>query len=66
MIVCICNRINCSKVREAVQNGARSPKQVQASHGCQFNCGKCKREISELIGEEMENSLSTSGFVAAE
>jgi len=66
MIVCVCNRINCTSVREAVRDGARSPKQVQAAKGCQFNCGKCKLEISELICDEMEKTLSSQTLVAAE
>jgi len=66
MIICICNRINCKDVRKAVQSGARAPKDVQASKGCKFNCGQCRLEISELICEEMDKSLSSQSFVAAE
>jgi len=66
MIICICNRINCKDVRKAVQKGARAPKDVQLAKGCQFNCGKCKLEISDLICDEMEKSLSSQSLVAAE
>jgi len=66
MIVCICNRINCRDVREAVQGGARAPHDVQASKGCRFNCGKCKIEIGELISDEMEKTLSSQSVIAAE
>jgi len=66
MIVCICNHLNCKAVRKAVQSGARAPKDVQMAHGCKFNCGKCKLEISELICDEMEKSLSSQPLVAAE
>ena len=66
MIVCICNRINCASVREAVRDGARAPKDVQRHQGCRFNCGKCKDEITDLICDEIENSVSSQTLVAAE
>ena len=66
MIVCICNRINCTAVREAVREGARAPKDVQQHQGCTFSCGKCKLEISDVISDEMEKSVSSQTLVAAE
>ncbi|MFN7056619.1 bacterioferritin-associated ferredoxin [Hyphomonas sp.] len=66
MIICICNRINCRSVREAVDAGARSPGAVQAHHGCRFNCGKCSGAISELIAEGAERASATLPMVAAE
>ncbi|MEO0881087.1 MAG: (2Fe-2S)-binding protein [Pseudomonadota bacterium] len=66
MIICICNNINERKIRAAVDSGARSPKDVMQKNGCDFNCGKCKCEIGELIGAEMDQHLEKLALVAAE
>lgn len=66
MIVCICNRINCRGVREALESGARSPNAVQAHHSCKFNCGKCATTIGEMICEEIDRRPSSLPMVAAE
>ena len=66
MIMCVCNRINCRSVREAVNAGARSPKAVQAHHGCRINCGKCSQSISEMISEQMDRCVSDLPILAAE
>lgn len=66
MIICICNRINCKSVREAVKAGARSPKAVQKHHGCAFNCGKCSCSIGALIAEENDKLAMPGMLVAAE
>ncbi|MBA4225752.1 MAG: (2Fe-2S)-binding protein [Hyphomonas sp.] len=66
MIICVCNRINCRSVREAVDAGARSPKAVQAHHGCKFNCGKCSTTIGEMISEKMDAQGSSLPMMAAE
>lgn len=49
MIICVCHRLNCRKVDEAIAAGAVTPKAVQAHHGNQFQCGKCKPEICERL-----------------
>lgn len=66
MIICVCNRINCRSVREAVDAGARSPKAVQAHHGCKFNCGKCSTTIGEMIAEKMDREGPALPMMAAE
>lgn len=66
MIICVCNRINCRSVREAVDAGARSPKAVQAHHGCKFNCGKCSQSIGEMIAEHMDRCVPSVPVLAAE
>lgn len=66
MIICICRRINDSGVRTAVEAGARSPEAVQAHHGCQFNCGKCRTAIGEIISESVDAQAVTPALIAAE
>ncbi len=64
MIICVCNRINSKAVREAVEAGAATPMDVQAHHGCQFNCGKCANTIGEMICEA--RVADSGGLIAAE
>jgi len=66
MIICVCNRINCRSVREAVDSGARSPKAVQAHHGCKINCGKCSTMIGEMISGHMDRRVPPGALLAAE
>ncbi len=66
MIICVCNRINCRSVREAVESGARSPKSVQAHHGCKINCGKCSTMIGDMIADHVERSGPQLQILAAE
>lgn len=66
MIICICRRINDNGVRAAVEAGARSPEAVQAHHGCEFNCGKCRTAIGEIISESVEGMPADPLMIAAE
>ena len=66
MIICICRRINDQGVREAIEAGARSPEAVQAHHGCEFNCGKCRCTIGEVISDTLDQDSAELQLVAAE
>jgi bacterioferritin-associated ferredoxin len=52
MIVCICNRITESEVREAVRSGAASPEKAYACLGCEVQCGCCLDYAQEVIDDE--------------
>jgi len=66
MIICICRRINEEGVRDAVEAGARSPEAVQAHHGGQFNCGKCRCAMGEVISDTLDSRGTELTLVAAE
>ncbi|MEL6666008.1 MAG: (2Fe-2S)-binding protein [Pseudomonadota bacterium] len=66
MIICICRRINEKGVRDAVEAGARSPEAVQAHHGCEFNCGKCRCAMGEVIADTLDPRGTELTLVAAE
>jgi len=66
MIICICRKINEQGVRSAVEAGARSPEAVQAFHGCQFNCGKCRCAMDEVIVNTIKAEPDPAFLVAAE
>jgi len=51
MIVCICNRITESEVREAASEGASTPEKAYACFGCDVQCGCCLDYAQEVIDE---------------
>ncbi len=52
MIVCVCNAITESEVREAARAGATSPDAAYARLGCEPHCGCCLDYAQELIDQE--------------
>ena len=52
MIVCVCNAITESEVREAARQGARTPEAAYARLGCEAQCGCCLDYAQEIIDEE--------------
>ena len=49
MYVCICNAINDRCVKAAAADGARRPLDVYRASGCNPQCGKCARQIREIL-----------------
>ena len=66
MIICVCRRLNEAAVNQAIDAGARAPEAVQAHHGCEFNCGRCRCAIGEMISEKMDETSEFESLVAAE
>jgi bacterioferritin-associated ferredoxin len=55
MIVCSCNVLSDSQVREtcARADGPRSPFQVYQCLGCSPQCGRCARTIRGIMDEAL-------------
>ena len=51
MIVCVCNRLNEAKVREALAAGKVTPEDVLAYHKVRKNCGRCLETIEEMADQ---------------
>jgi bacterioferritin-associated ferredoxin len=58
MIVCSCNAITESEVREAARSGATSTEAAYACLGCETQCGCCLDYAQEIIAEERGNRPS--------
>ena len=52
MIVCVCNRLTESEVRNAARAGASTPDAAVACLGCEPVCGCCLDYAQEIIEEE--------------
>lgn len=56
MIVCVCNRITESEVRQAARAGARTPEHAYARLGCEVQCGCCLDYAQEVVDQERGKS----------
>ncbi|TDO07748.1 MULTISPECIES: (2Fe-2S)-binding protein [Halomonas] len=67
MYVCLCRNVTDHQIRQAVEDGARSWREVQQQTGCGTQCGKCactgKDITREVIREEL--SLAAGGLAYA-
>jgi bacterioferritin-associated ferredoxin len=54
MIICSCNVLTDSDVREVVSgaNPPRNPCHVHRHLGCQVRCGRCVRSIRKIMDEK--------------
>jgi bacterioferritin-associated ferredoxin len=52
MIVCICNAIRETEVRQAARNGASCPTSAYRSCGKKPRCGQCFSFAREIISAE--------------
>ena len=49
MYVCICNAVTDSAIRAAVEDGARSLRDLSAQTGCSTQCGRCVPVAREVM-----------------
>ncbi|MCC7282830.1 MAG: (2Fe-2S)-binding protein [Acetobacteraceae bacterium] len=49
MIVCLCNALTDRDVRDAAARGAERVSQVYRECGCRVDCGKCAREMRDIL-----------------
>ncbi len=52
MVVCVCNAIRESQVREAARCGSTTACQVYRALGCRPKCGQCSITARAIIDEE--------------
>lgn len=52
MVVCVCNAIRESDVRDAVRSGSSHPKCAYRRLGCAVQCGQCLPFAREIIAAE--------------
>ena len=49
MIICVCRAVSDRQIRSLVQQGASSMAEVRGELGTGECCGKCSRQVRELI-----------------
>ena len=56
MYVCVCNAVTDSDVRDAVDNGVCTIRQLRQKTGCTSTCGCCKELAVEILQQAMEDT----------
>jgi len=49
MYVCVCNAVTDSDIRNAVDDGVSSLKQLKRTTGCTSSCGCCREEATAVL-----------------
>jgi len=49
MIVCVCNRLNDTKIRGAIAQGANCSDDVYSYCNVRKNCGRCQETIEKML-----------------
>ena len=57
MIVCSCNRIRESDIRQAARAGAPSPESAYAKLGFEPECGGCLDIAAEIVADERRQMI---------
>jgi bacterioferritin-associated ferredoxin len=58
MYICLCLGVTSSTVQQAIDEGARSTKQVAASCGAGSVCGRCRHTVQVMIDAVVSNEPS--------
>ena len=54
MIICVCNRLNETKIRGAIACGASTPDEVYGHNGTRKVCGTCHATIEAMLQDARE------------
>jgi len=67
MYVCLCKNVTDHRIREAVEDGARSWRDVQRATGCGTQCGKCACTGKDITRDavQRERSAAAAGLAYA-
>ncbi|CAM3349303.1 (2Fe-2S)-binding protein [Halomonas lysinitropha] len=60
MYVCLCKNVTDHRIRGAVEDGARSWREVQQVTGCGTQCGKCAGIGKDITREAIRDELRAS------
>lgn len=58
MYVCLCKGVSDRQIRQSVDEGARSWRQVQLETGCGTQCGKCACVGKQVTREAIQQAAS--------
>jgi len=53
MYVCLCHGVSDAAIRTAVDNGARTYRQLSFMTGCGTQCGSCAAQAKTLLNEQL-------------
>jgi bacterioferritin-associated ferredoxin len=59
MYVCICNRVNCKRMKQALQEGKLTVGELHQHFGFDFCCGKCTNCMRSMINAYLQSTTNT-------
>lgn len=62
MYICLCKGVTDSQIKECVNNGATSLKQVRRELGVATQCCKCLPEARAIIDQQVSQQATESSF----
>ena len=65
MIVCHCKAVSDRTIREAIQRGARTPRQCALASNAGRGCGGCLPVVREIVQREVGGETAASDACAA-
>lgn len=66
MIVCLCNALSESHIRQQIAAGARSAAKVYLGCGAAPQCGKCVGNVRQMLSEAQASAGEAAAAVPAE
>jgi bacterioferritin-associated ferredoxin len=54
MYVCVCNAVTETTIRQAVDDGVRTLRELRLHTGCSMTCGTCEDLAEEVLVEAIE------------
>jgi len=56
MYVCVCNAVSDSDIRNEVDNGVRTMRQLRQKTGCASTCGCCREMAVEILQQALADT----------
>jgi bacterioferritin-associated ferredoxin len=56
MYICVCKAVTDGQLRTAIDNGICTHRQLVHCFGVGKDCGKCNKEVSELVKQRTEQN----------
>jgi len=60
MFICLCKGVTDTQIKQSIQNGANSLREVRRQLGVASQCCKCLAEAKALIDETLSNNSETT------
>ncbi|MFB7471113.1 bacterioferritin-associated ferredoxin [Kitasatospora sp. NPDC056184] len=64
MYVCMCHAVTEDQVKQAIDGGANTPRQIAKGCKAGTDCGSCVRRIQALLGEHGARPCPTARLAA--
>ncbi|PPC91635.1 MAG: (2Fe-2S)-binding protein [Methylobacter sp.] len=65
MYVCVCKAVTDSQIKNAVESGACTRKQLFNCLGVGGDCGKCSRHVKEVLDSALQQISANEDSLAA-